>query len=53
MLMYGPALCLQYIDISSFKVYNLTGMVEGFDSIQALIPPNELGRMDSYEFDVN
>ena len=53
MLMYGPTSCLQYIDVSSFKVYNLTGMVEGFDSIQALIPPNELGRFDSYEFDVN
>ena len=53
MLMYGPTRCLQFIDRSSFKIYNLTGMIEGFDSIQALIPPNDLGRLDSFEFDVN
>lgn len=53
MLMYGPARCLQYIDTSRFDIYNLTGMAEGYKSIQALIPPNELGYLDSYEFDVN
>ena len=53
MLMYGPSRCLQYIDTSSFKVLNLTGMIEGFDSIQALIPPQTLGKFSTYEFDVN
>lgn len=53
MLMYGPSKCLQFIDTSSFMIFNFTGMTEGFRSIQALIPPNELGRFDSYEFDVN
>ena len=53
MLMYGPTRCLPYIDKDTFVIYNLSGMIEGYDSIQSLIPPNELGRMDSYEFDVN
>lgn len=53
MLMYGPTRCLQFIDKSTFVVYNLTGMIEGFENIQSLIPPNELGRFDSYEFDLN
>lgn len=50
--MYGPTRCVEYLD-SSFVIYNFTGMLEGFNSIQALIPPNGLGRFDSYEFDVN
>ena len=53
MLMYGPTRCLQHIDTNTFIIYNLTGMIEGFRSIQALIPPYQLGRYDTYEFDVN
>ena len=53
MLMCGPSKCLQYIDTSSFVVYNFTSMTEGFITIQNLIPPINLGRYDSYNFDVN
>ena len=53
MILYGPSSCLPYIDRDRFHVFNLTGLIETGDSLKILIPPNELGRTDSFEFDVN
>lgn len=33
-------------------IYNFTTMKEGYESLQTLIPPNQIGHLDGYEFDV-
>lgn len=48
MLMYGDVFNLPPIDI----VYNLTSMREGFNKLNLLIPPLELGRFTGKDFDI-
>ena len=49
MLMYGNSLNADLVDA---KIYNISGMKEGFEKLQILIPPNEVGTTYGREFDI-
>lgn len=49
MLMYGNSLNADLVDA---KIYNISGMKEGFEKLQILIPPNEIGTTYGREFDI-
>lgn len=49
MLLYGKSQCLSFVDA---RIFNLTGLIEGFESLSILIPPNELGHFTEKEFDI-
>lgn len=51
MLMYGPESSIQYIERECI-IYNLNSLVEGYNILH-LIPPNNLGATNGYEFDYN
>lgn len=51
MLMYGPAQSIQYLDRETI-IYNINSLVEGLNRLQ-LMPPNNLGASNEYEFDYN
>lgn len=52
MLMYGPASAADIKFGGKGVMYNLSSMREGFISLQALIPPNTIGRLTDREFDI-
>jgi hypothetical protein len=52
MLMYGPASAANIKFGGKGVMYNLSSMKEGFISLQALIPPNTIGRLTDREFDI-
>lgn len=52
MLMYGPASAADIKFGGKGVMYNLSSMREGFISLQALIPPNTIGRLIDREFDI-
>ena len=52
MLMYGPASAADIKFGGKGVMYNLSSMREGFISLQALIPPNAIGRLTDREFDI-
>ena len=49
MLMYGPAYATGYID-KDCVFFNLSSLSEQFQRLN-LMPPNNLGALDSYDFD--
>lgn len=51
MLMYGPARSIQYIEKDCI-IYNFNSLIEGYQKLY-LIPPNNLGATNAYEFDCN
>ena len=55
MLMYGTSTMADYIfDRPNTKIYNLTSLAERYAPYRIpLVPPNSLGSMNEYEFDVN
>ena len=52
MLKYGPASAADIKFGGKGVMYNLSSMREGFISLQALIPPNTIGRLTDREFDI-
>ena len=50
--MYGPASAADIKFGGKGVMYNLSSMREGFISLQALIPPNTIGRLTDREFDI-
>ena len=52
MLMYGPASAADIKFGGKGVMSNLSSMREGFISLQALIPPNTIGRLTDREFDI-
>ena len=50
--MYGPAAAADIKFGGKGVMYNLSSMREGFISLQALIPPNTIGRLTDREFDI-
>lgn len=52
MLMYGTASAADIKFGGKGVMYNLSSMREGFISLQALIPPNTIGRLTDREFDI-
>lgn len=53
MLMYGPLTSLQYIDRGEIcNIWNLDSGIENIPNIN-LMPPNELGKLETREFDYN
>ena len=51
MLMYGKPNNIDFID--NAKIYNISGMREGFENLQILIPPNNIGMTYGRDFDIN
>lgn len=49
MLMYGNSMNAELVDA---KIYNISGMKEGYENLQILIPPNEIGTTYGREFDI-
>jgi hypothetical protein len=39
-------------DFCDAKIFNITGMKEGYENLQILIPPNEVGRFTGRDFDI-
>lgn len=53
MLMYGNSYCVGMLeDIPNTKIYNISTMREGFNNLQILIPPPNIGYTFDREFDV-
>jgi len=49
MLMYGPSSIADFCDA---KVFNITGLKEGYESLQVLIPPSSVGLLTGRDFDL-
>ncbi len=49
MLSYGNSSCLSFVD---GRIFNISGMIEGYENIQCLIPPNQIGRLTDRDFDI-
>ena len=55
MLMYGNAIAADYVfDRPNTKIYNLTSLAERYAPYRIpIVPPNSLGSINEYEFDIN
>lgn len=49
MLFYGNSQCVHFVDA---RFFNISGMVEGYENLGALIPPNTIGHLVDKDFDI-
>ena len=52
MLMYGTAFCYNYAMSENCIPFNITSLKEGVVNLSYLIPPNNLGHLDTRDFDI-